>query len=247
MLIHALACLNIRKKKIFFKPSDLAFLEDGINIAWINVLSPWTAISHTLQRFSIYISRCFNSLSQNFRNDRLKESFQGCSLFFRTQFFYSMHFLFIKNIADSATEKSDDWELYFFHSGLVHFLSHLCEFSCRFSLLQLYTTDILLRILMKIFRLRGSNTFLENPFPIVSNYKVVSGYGVTRWLCRSQGTSSSGHSCSGKSVSQQNKNASHWGAWLATMHMKMDRADKGPRGHPWRTTRQRTCAGRKEI
>lgn len=113
MLNHALACLNVRKKN-FFKPFDLAFFKDSINIAWINVLFPRIAISDALQRFSIYISRSFNSLSQNFENDRLKESFQGCLLFCRTQFFAACTFLFIKNIIDIATEKKVMTENYIF-------------------------------------------------------------------------------------------------------------------------------------
>lgn len=68
VLNHALACLNVRKKKLSLL--TLLFFKDDINIAWINVLFPWITISQTLQRFSIYISRSFNSLSQNFRNDR---------------------------------------------------------------------------------------------------------------------------------------------------------------------------------
>lgn len=134
------------------------------------------------------------------------------------------------------------------HLGLVHLQSHLCEFSCRSSLLKLYVTEILRGILVKILRLRGRVTYLETPVPIASNCKVIPGYGVTHCLCRSQGISNSSHSCSGKNVFQQNKNASHWRVWLATMHMQIETADKGLRGHPWRrTTRQWACTGRKEI
>lgn len=153
-------------------------------------------------------------------------------------------FLFIKKQTWHCYGKKNDWVI-FVHSDLVHFQSHLCEFSCRFSFLQLYIADNL-GILVKILRLRSSLTFLENPVPIVSNDSHPRLWGHTL-VVRSKGSSSS-HSCSGKNVFQQYKNASHWGVWWATMHMQIETADKRLWGHPWRrTTRQQVCTGRKET
>lgn len=118
-----------------------------------------------------------------------------------------MHFLFIKNVLDIATEEvmTENYIFALRFTGCSEFVSHHYEFSCRFALPALCITDILPGIFVKVLRLRDSITFLENSFPIVSDYKVTSGYKVTHWLCRSQCTSSSSCSCSVKNVFQETK------------------------------------------
>lgn len=148
----------------------MVFLEYGINVAWINVLSPCIAITHTLKRFIRNISRRFIACLMTSEMKDKRKVFKV--VYYFAGLFFLWHPFFYLSKTDLTLPQTKWWlQTILLYSCLVDIqgyhlcITHRCEFSCSFALPPLGITDLLLGIFANALQLQDSIAFLENLLP----------------------------------------------------------------------------------